>query len=106
MNRRALFAIFCVILCVLMFYDGVITYWGITTCGIHLEGNPLLKTFMNWVGVAPALFLIKLLSIMSVGWLYWLGVEKEPFYLLWMCGLLIIWYIGLSVIPWTVLFLT
>jgi hypothetical protein len=43
--------------------DGALTYSGMNTFGIRAEGNPLLRSFMQSVGVLPAIALTKLVCI-------------------------------------------
>jgi hypothetical protein len=43
--------------------DGALTYSGMNTFGLRAEGNPLLRNFMELVGVLPAIALTKLVCI-------------------------------------------
>lgn len=40
--------------------DGALTIGGVTTYGIAAEGNPMLRTLMELIGLAPAVVLTKL----------------------------------------------
>ena len=42
--------------------DGVMTYVGVTTLGIHLEANPLLASLMNAFGEGTAVAAAKLVA--------------------------------------------
>ena len=51
------------ILVVFQILDGALTYSGMSTFGLRAEGNPLLRNFMELVGVLPAIALTKLVCI-------------------------------------------
>jgi hypothetical protein len=42
--------------------DGAITYGAVSIFGATAEGNPILSTWMQLVGVGPTLFAAKLLA--------------------------------------------
>jgi hypothetical protein len=67
--------------------DGVLTYWGVTTLGIHVEGNDLLAATMRAFGPFPALVSAKLLALAIMAGLY-IGVAVTP-WLLVMGGVLV-----------------
>ena len=39
--------------------DGVLTYWGVRQYGVYVEGNALVQTVIQAIGVAPALLATK-----------------------------------------------
>ena len=77
--------------------DGLLTYWGVTTLGIHVEGNDLLATTMYAIGPAPALVSAKLLACVC-GYILYRTASHRPLAI--MAGL----YIGVAVTPWLMVF--
>ena len=73
--------------------DGVLTYWGVTTLGIHVEGNGLLATAMYAIGPFRALLSAKLLACVC-GWILYRTASHRPLAV--MAGL----YIGVAITPW------
>ena len=73
--------------------DGLLTYWGVTTLGIHVEGNDLLATTMYWIGPGRALVSAKLLACVC-GYILYRTASHRPLAI--MAGL----YIGVAVTPW------
>lgn len=73
--------------------DGVLTYWGVTTLGIHVEGNGLLAASMHAVGPFPALLSAKLVACLC-GYILYRTASHKPLAI--MAGL----YIGVAVTPW------
>ena len=58
--------------------DGLLTYWGVTTLGIHVEGNGLLAAGMHAIGPFGALVSAKLLAcvcgyVLYQTWRSWRG---------------------------------
>lgn len=47
----------------LQFLDGYLTYLGVSSLGIDMEGNLLLKSLMESIGVVPALLIFKGIAI-------------------------------------------
>lgn len=91
------------ILCVLLqVIDGILTWYGVTTLPMRLdaEGNILVKTAMQAIGVIPALFLIKSFGIAITLKLY--QIQSSKIILSVICGIYTI-----SAIFWIIaLFLT
>ena len=77
--------------------DGLLTYWGVTTLGIHVEGNDLLATTMHAIGPARALVSAKLLACVC-GYILYRTASYRPLAI--MAGL----YIGIAVTPWLLVF--
>ena len=73
--------------------DGLLTYWGVTTLGIHVEGNGLLAATMHAIGPFPALLSAKLVACVCGLVLYHTASHKP---LAIMAGL----YIGVAIAPW------
>ena len=73
--------------------DGVLTYWGVTTLGIHVEGNGLLAAIMHAVGPFSALVSAKLMACLC-GYILYRTASHKPLAI--MAGL----YIGVAVTPW------
>jgi hypothetical protein len=73
--------------------DGVLTYWGVTTLGIHVEGNDLLAATMHAIGPFRALVSAKLLACVC-GYILYRTASHKPLAI--MAGL----YIGVAVTPW------
>ena len=73
--------------------DGVLTYWGVTTLGIHVEGNGLLAATMHAIGPFRALVSAKLLACVC-GYVLYQTASHKPLAI--MAGL----YIGVAIAPW------
>ena len=73
--------------------DGLLTYWGVTTLGIHVEGNGLLAASMHAVGPIQALVSAKLLACVC-GYILYQTASHRPLAV--MAGL----YIGVAIAPW------
>ena len=73
--------------------DGLLTYWGVTTLGIHVEGNGLLAATMHAIGPFPALVSAKLLACVC-GYVLYQTASHKPLAI--MAGL----YIGVAIAPW------
>ena len=73
--------------------DGLLTYWGVTTLGIHVEGNGLLAATMHAIGPFPALVSAKLLACVC-GYVLYQTASHRPLAV--MAGL----YIGVAIAPW------
>jgi hypothetical protein len=73
--------------------DGVLTYWGVTTLGIHVEGNDLLAATMHAIGPMRALVSAKLLACVC-GYILYRTASHRPLAV--MAGL----YIGVAITPW------
>lgn len=81
--------------------DGALTYSGMNTFGIRAEGNPLLRNFMELVGVLPAIALTKLFCIGVV-----LGLCSQAKKISWLpaalTGIAGIYAVA-AILPWSVL---
>jgi hypothetical protein len=73
--------------------DGLLTYWGVTTLGIHVEGNGLLAASMHAIGPFRALVSAKLLACVC-GYVLYHTASHKPLAV--MAGL----YIGVAIAPW------
>ena len=73
--------------------DGLLTYWGVTTLGIHVEGNGLLAAGMHAIGPFGALLSAKLLACVC-GYVLYQTASHKPLAI--MAGL----YIGVAIAPW------
>jgi len=73
--------------------DGLLTYWGVTTLGIHVEGNDLLAASMHAIGPFRALVSAKLLACVC-GYVLYRTASHKPLAI--MAGL----YIGVAIAPW------
>ena len=73
--------------------DGLLTYWGVTTLGIHVEGNGLLAAGMHAIGPFGALVSAKLLACVC-GYVLYQTASHKPLAI--MAGL----YIGVAITPW------
>lgn len=75
------------------FADGLLTYWGVSALGIHVEGNGLLAAAMHAIGPAPALVVAKLVACVC-GYVLYRTASHRPLAI--MAGL----YIGVAITPW------
>lgn len=73
--------------------DGLMTYGAATLFGTAAEGNPIIATGMQLLGVGPALVLAKLVSSAGGVLLYWHGVHVA------LAGVTAFYAFG-AVIPW------
>lgn len=89
MKPRLWLAIFIV----LQLTDGVLTYAAVDLYGAGAEGNPLLATWIMFVGAAPALFGAKLLACACGALLFFAGVHRT------LIGLSA-FYLFAAVMPW------
>jgi uncharacterized membrane protein len=78
--------------------DGVMTYVGVTTLGVHLEANPLLASMMVLLGQGTAVATAKLLASAFGISLHLLGVHRV---LAVLTGI----YVLAAVLPWAGLLL-
>jgi hypothetical protein len=83
--------------------DGALTYSGMSTFGVRAEGNPLLRNFMELVGVLPAIALTKLICIGVV-----LGLCSQAQKISWLpkalTGIAGVYAVA-AILPWSVLLL-
>jgi uncharacterized membrane protein len=79
--------------------DGVMTYVGVTTLGVHLEANPLLAGLMNTFGQGTAVTAAKLVASGLGISLHLIGVHR-------ILAILTGVYFIAAVLPWVGLLLT
>ena len=98
-------AIFCgVFLILLQALDGLFTFVGIKQFGLIIEGNPLLRFFMEQFGQLAALAIVKTVAIALILWLVFLA--RRMSWLKNAIGVVSVIYLITAVLPWTyILFL-
>ena len=79
--------------------DGVMTYVGVTTMGLHIEANPLLATLMATVGQGAGVLLAKVVAGALGISLHLIGVHGI------IAVLTAIYMVG-AVVPWASFLLT
>ena len=79
--------------------DGVMTYVGVTTMGLHIEANPLLATLMGIVGQGAGVTIAKVVAGALGISLHLVGVHR-------IIAVLTAIYILGAVVPWASLLLT
>jgi hypothetical protein len=79
--------------------DGVMTYVGVTTLGVHLEANPLLASLMTLFGQGTALAGAKLLASGLGISLHLIGVHR-------VLAVLTGVYLLAAILPWAGLLLS
>lgn len=77
--------------------DGALTYLGVRTLGLGIEGNPLLLTLMVTIGAAPALLGAKFMAAMLGISLHLIGVHR-------IVAALTAFYVFGAVLPWMGIF--
>lgn len=98
-SRETLFL--CAVLVALQLLDGLLTARGVSILGIESEGNLVIRNLMHFVGVVPALVVVKTIAISIV---LTLGVISES--VPWLCGALrglAVVYLGAAVVPWCII---
>ena len=73
--------------------DGVMTYVGVTTFGVHLEANPLLASLMNSFGEGPAVAAAKVVASGLGISLHLIGVHR-------ILAVLTAVYLLAAILPW------
>ena len=73
--------------------DGVLTYIGVSTYGLHVEGNPLIAWLMSAMGEGPALATAKVAAGFFGIALHLSAVHKAV-------ALLAGFYVAVAIIPW------
>ncbi len=73
--------------------DGVLTYVGVSTYGLHIEGNPLIGWLMSTMGEGPALATVKLTAGIFGIALHLSSVHRAV-------ALLAVFYLAVAVVPW------
>lgn len=80
-------------------FDGVLTYVGVTTFGIEIEGNPLVSGLMVRFGDAAGLLFAKIAAAV-------LGIALHVQQVHAAVALLAAFYIAVAILPWmAILFL-
>jgi Domain of unknown function (DUF5658) len=73
--------------------DGVLTYIGVSTYGLHVEGNPLIGWLMSAMGEGPALATAKLAAGFFGIALHLSAVHRAV-------ALLAAFYVAVAIVPW------
>ena len=76
--------------------DGLLTYWGVSRFGVHIEFNSWLATLMNAIGPAPALLAAKSVACLCGIILF----ATTSFRVL---AIATGWCLGFAVVPWVAL---
>jgi hypothetical protein len=93
-TRRSLFGDIAVVaFLVAQASDGVLTYIGVRTYGVHIEGNPLLGWLMVWAGQGFALAVAKGAAGAFGIVLHLTSVHR-------VVALLTVFYFAAAVFPW------
>jgi hypothetical protein len=77
--------------------DGVYTYFGVRTFGMHAEGNPIIATLITHLGNGPTLLSAKVAASGMGICLYLCGTHA-------LVALLAGLYLAASITPWTLIF--
>ena len=77
------------------FFDGVLTYWGVSRFGVEMEMNTLLATSMHAIGPGATLVAAKLVACAGGLVLYGSGYYRPLAAVAGLC-------LGLAVVPWAV----
>lgn len=83
---------------IVQYLDGLLTYAGMHTWGLHMEANPLVSSAMDFAGIGPGLAFTKLLAIGLGMMLHLRGVHRTV-------AVLTAFYTSVAIVPWTMLFL-
>ena len=94
-RRDAFGSLALVLFLVLQVLDGVLTYVGVSTYGVSMEGNPLIAWLMGATGQGPALATAKL-AAGSFGVALHLSAVHT------VVAVLAGFYLVVAVIPWVV----
>src|SRR3954453_19404734 len=73
--------------------DGVLTYIGVSTYGMRVEGNPIIGWLMSAMGEGPALATAKLAAGVFGIALHVSSVHRAV-------ALLAVFYVTVAVVPW------
>ena len=76
-------------------FDGLFTYVAVQAYGVVAEGNVILATWIDLVGLAPALIGAKVLACCCGVLLYCLGLRRA------LLGLTV-FYAAVAIVPWLV----
>lgn len=91
------------LLIILQIMDGLLTYSGVSRFGSEAEGNPLLRSLIEAIGVAPTLLSCKVLAILLV--LCLMSLKTPISWLRMTMGGVMLAYALFAVIPWAALFI-
>ena len=96
-NRRTLFGDLALLLFLLaQASDGVLTYIGVSTYGVSVEGNPLISWLMHAMGEGLALTTAKVAAASFGIALHLSAVHKAV-------AVLAVFYVAVAVVPWMAL---
>ena len=96
-NRRTLFGDAALLLFLLaQASDGVLTYVGVSTYGMSIEGNPLIAWLMHTMGEGLALTTAKVAAAFFGIALHLSAVHKAV-------AVLAAFYVAVAVVPWMAL---
>ena len=79
--------------------DGALTYMGVHSLGTSIEGNPLVGSVLAFAGVGGGLLLAKLVAV-------GLGMMLHLHRVHLIVALLVLFYVAVAIVPWTVLLLS
>jgi hypothetical protein len=77
-------------------FDGILTYVGVKTFGLHAEGNPIVAWLMTVLGHGPGLATAKLAAGSFGVALYASNVHKSV-------AALAVFYLVVAIAPWVVI---
>ena len=69
-TRLDIIAMLCIWHIILQILDGTFTYWGVSTYGIEIEGNPFVSMLIEQFGLLPGLLMAKGSGIAIVTYFY------------------------------------
>ncbi len=96
LSKRAFLLGATLIVCQIL--DGVLTYFGLRLLGFQAEGNGLLRNLIQMYGAIPALFVTKMVTLISVATLTIAAHRRKwirPI-IFSLCAV----YIILAIVPW------
>lgn len=96
LSKKAFILGTTLILCQIL--DGLLTYIGLNTMGVHMEGNAFLRMLMHAYGAAPVLFGSKIMAIIFVVLLTFQAHKR--YWIRPLIFIMIVIYMGLAVYPW------
>ena len=77
-------------------FDGILTYVGVRTFGLHAEGNPIVAWLMNVLGHGPGLTAAKVAAGSFGVALYASNVHKSV-------AALAVFYVVVAIAPWVII---
>jgi uncharacterized membrane protein len=96
LSKRAFLLGMTLIVCQIL--DGILTYFGLRLLGFQAEGNGLLRNLIQMYGAVPALFVTKMVTLISVATLTIAAHRRKwirPI-IFSLCAV----YITLAIVPW------